>query len=100
MASDTHPRNCLRVGYFISPCECKITTDYEAQLLIGFGITVQPNEVIRTRNRSKTLKWWHRRLAGARENTLFTAQAGRLCHHEPLHRYHLAEVLQKKNVAS
>ena len=34
----THPRNCLRVGYFISPCECKTTTDYVAQLFIGFGI--------------------------------------------------------------
>ena len=36
--TDTLPRNCLRVGYFISPCECKTTTDYEAQLLIGFGM--------------------------------------------------------------
>jgi hypothetical protein len=26
-------------------------------------------------------KSWHRRLAGARENSLFTAQARRLCHH-------------------
>ena len=36
-ADDTHPRNCLRVGYSISPCECKTTTDYIAQLFIGFG---------------------------------------------------------------
>ena len=35
---NTHLRNCLRGGYFISPCECKTTTDYEAQLLIGFGM--------------------------------------------------------------
>ena len=35
----THPRNCLRVGYFISPCKCKTTIDHEAQLLIEFGMT-------------------------------------------------------------
>ena len=33
---DTHPRNCLRVGYFKSPCDNKATIDCVVQLLIGF----------------------------------------------------------------
>ena len=36
---NTHPRNCLRVGYFISPCAYKTTTDYVAQFFIGLCIS-------------------------------------------------------------
>ena len=56
-------------------------------------VTLQPNEAIRTRNRFETRQSWHRRLAGARENSSFTAQAKRLCHHEFLQRCHFAELL-------
>ena len=60
----------------------------------GKTVTLQPNEATRTRNSFETLQSWHRRLAGARENTLFTAQARRLCHQEFLQSCHIAELLQ------
>ena len=39
--SDTHPRNCLRVGHFISSCEYKATTDHIAQFSIEIGMSGQ-----------------------------------------------------------
>ena len=41
LTRNTHPRNCLRVGYYVSPCECKATIDYVAQLVIGFGMRIE-----------------------------------------------------------
>ena len=35
---ETHPRICLRVGYFISSCESKATTEHVTQLSIGFDM--------------------------------------------------------------
>ena len=38
--TDTHPRNCLRVVDFVSPCEYKATTDRVAQFSIEFGMSL------------------------------------------------------------